>query len=80
MTRLKWRSYLVLGLFTFGVISYVGMDLGDVIGDGMMNLPDAESFIDSISTVSFDPKITIDQNGEFNLRYEDPFNILLKGK
>ena len=80
MTRLKWRSYLVLGLFTFGVISCVGMDLGDVIGDGMMNLPDAESFIDSISTVSFDPKITIDQNGEVNLRYEDTFNILLKGK
>lgn len=78
MTRLKWRSYLVVGLF--GLISYVGMDLGDVIGNGMVHLPRAESFIDSISTVSFDPKVTIDQNGDVNLRYEEPFNTLLKGK
>ena len=53
--------------------------LGDVNGDGVVNLLDVAPFVDAISTGTFVPEADINQDGVVNLLDVNPFIDLLSG-
>ena len=53
--------------------------LGDVNGDGVVNLLDVQPFVDAISTGTYIPEADINQDGVVNLLDVQPFIEILSG-
>ena len=56
-----------------------GCLIGDLNGDGMVNLLDVQGFVDAITSGTFSCEADIDENGVVNLLDVEPFVALLGG-
>ena len=66
------------GAYVFDISSCLVV-LGDVNGDGMVNLLDVQPFVDLLTGGGFQPEADINQDGVVSLLDVDPFVDLLTG-